>query len=522
MDFRLRNSIILAITALLIAGSFWIIFRYGVNVPHWDDHAVRAFTQSFQMTKFGDLLAFHNEHRIGFTRIIALITAAFHGSLDFKVMMYIGQFGLVLTFGWLIFWLIRLNYPLFWVLVPALLIFNVSTFENSLWAMASLQNHWVLFWILSSLSVLILSVEPEKKSSQGLFVLSIVFSIIAHFTAGNGVMLLPAGALLLQAAGRWRYLGIWILFHALFYLLYFQGFERFGMSQRPHLEQFLINLFDLSGSLLYPLLNKDISTKIPLMAGVLQLLFTLRVFVKVFFRKDNREEMLVYLALMSFFWGSLILIAAGRSDYDQLVLLSSKYKIYSFLIFSVNSICFFGAAQNSNLIKRVVPVAFVSLLLFFNAQISYLDDVNNLHRDRLAELVNLKLSGDQISGYIAPELDFERVLYSEDPIKDKAEAVLFNTAQDKLLIEAVIPEVNADYYAWFVSEGHREIVALHGMNVLFGPSDFRKGSLILFNYPTGNYRVYLLEVSEKSSRLIDPNQEILIRGTVYSNPKKNW
>ncbi len=522
MNKQIKQWLVYLPVLVLICGSFFAIHSYGVNVPHWDDHAVRVFTDSFDSSKFLQIFSFHNEHRIAFTRITALFTTAVSGFLDFKFLMYLGQFGLVCTFGWLIFWIYRLGYEAFWMLVPALLIFNLSTVENSLWAMASLQNHWVIFWSLSALFTLILASGEVNQRNKLLFVLSLVLSVTAHFTAGNGVMVLAVGILLLLFAGRGRYLGVWILFHALFYFFYFHDFERFGMSQRPHLERFLINLFDLSGSFVYPLLNKNISTKLPLLAGFLQLLYTSRVFFKVFFRKDNREEVLTYIALMSFLWGTLVLIAAGRSDYDPLVLLSSKYKIYSFLIFAVNVLYHMGHASDGFNVKKLLFPAGITLFLFFNAQVSYRDDAMTMKSDRLAELVNLKRSEKTSGKYRPPAVSFEKVLFVPDAAEHTAEPVILKNAQDQLLLEVLVPDVNAEYYVWFVNNDHQELVALHPVATIFGQSDFRQGSLILFNFPAGTYRLYLVESSSKGDRLLDPQQEEFIQGTAYSNPKKNW
>jgi hypothetical protein len=524
LNIKLKNGLILSLLAAVIASLYCIIYRYGVNVPHWDDHAVRVFVEDWKTSDLFRLFSFHNEHRIAFTRFIALLVNGIFGELNFKHMMYVGQAGLVGVIGWFIFWVNRLKIETVWLLIPALLIFNPSTFENSLWAMAAVQNHWVIFWAFSALSFLILASENVSKKQSGFFIAAVLLSLITHLTSGNAVILAPLGIMLLLFAGKWRLLWIWLFAHSIFYFFYFQGFERFGMSTRPHLERFLINLFNLSGSLSYPLLNKNISVKLPLLAGILQLIFTIRVFFKILFRKDNKSEVLSYFAFAGFLWGTLVLVAAGRSDYDPMVLLSSKYKIYSFLILAVNGLYFMRKPKSgAEITKTDFLFAGMTLFFFANAWVSYIDDVKNLKRERIAYLVNLKFMGAGNSPIYKPhKLAIEDVLVNKTKTTSSGASVSFEFEKDKINFRTLVSDYETDYYLWLESEQHKQLIALNAENTLSGKSNTRNGSLLLYDIPSDTYRIYLAESTREGVRLKDTKEEIRIEGVKYTAPKTNW
>lgn len=519
----IKNTIIFSVLTALIFGSFWIIYQFGVNVPHWDDHAVRVFVEHWNWGRFFDIFDFHNEHRIALTRIAALKVNWLAGNLNFKYLMYLGQVGLLAVMAWFTFWVYRLEINLWWLLIPGLFIFNTSTYENSLWAMASVQNHWVIAWSLTALFLLVFAIREQGLKERIIFILAILASLAACFSSGNGILVFPVGVLILLFAGKGRLLGIWTLFFLIFLFFYFQNFERFGMTNRPHPQRFFINLFNLTGSFVYPVLNKNITTKWPLLIGFLQILFTLRVFLKVLFRRDNSLEVLSYIAFTGFILGTMVLVAGARSDYDVQVLLSSKYKIYSFLLFAVNTLYFFGKPKEGEVYGRKEGLfAVTTLLIFINTQVSHIDDVKNLKRERIAELVNLSNSENGSKVY-SPQLPAFATMLDENKARVNRKITVEAKGQvDRIIFSSLVPDSSKDYYVWVKNENHEELVALNPRHGFIGPQDHWEGALLLFNFPSGNYRIYLLEVSDNKATLTDTDRSVFIQGKAYSNPQKNW
>ena len=70
----------LALLPLLILGFFFQ--KYAINVPHWDDHALKAFILFWEESdsfwqNLKKLFSQHNEHRIVFTRLITFFIYVF-------------------------------------------------------------------------------------------------------------------------------------------------------------------------------------------------------------------------------------------------------------------------------------------------------------------------------------------------------------------------------------------------------------------------------------------------------------
>ncbi len=208
---------------------------YAVNVPKWDDHALRAYLYySDQETTFAgkvyQLFRQHNEHRIVYDRLVALLDYWVFGKLSYVHLMVVGNLslvGLLWVFGTV---LVRAGKPLVYALPVALLLFNLSHWENMFWGMAALQNFSVVFWVVLTIYLLIYSNN---------WMLAATTALLATLTSGNGLLVWPIGFVLLllqmpvaplRSAGvanrPARLLLGWIVAAAFVGTLYFTGFEK--------------------------------------------------------------------------------------------------------------------------------------------------------------------------------------------------------------------------------------------------------------------------------------------------------
>lgn len=185
----------------------WIV-RFGVNVPQWDDFSVLATLR--YLNEFGDvntrlrsLLAFHNEHRIVFTRLTAWAVSGISGGpVDFRVLLFIGNASVPGLLGLLFVSFRRSGLPAWaWVPVPFLLV-QMQYFENCFFAMAALQNLTV--WLWAGLSLWLL-----RRPSWSGVVLGGVFALLATGTSGNGLLVWPVGVAWLAVQRRWAHLLPW-------------------------------------------------------------------------------------------------------------------------------------------------------------------------------------------------------------------------------------------------------------------------------------------------------------------------
>ncbi len=520
MTEKVQNIIIYSFLCLLALGSFWFVFRYGVNVPHWDDHAIRVFVDQFKLSSFGSIFSFHNEHRIATTRIAALKTNLLLGHLDFKFMMYLGQAALLFVMASFIYLKERFN--LFWVplICLALFIFNGSTVENSLWAMASVQNHWVIAFSLISLLVLIFG-QSSEKHQYFFFSLAVFISLISLFTSGNGVLVAPLGLIILLFAGEGMKMWYWLLIHSLFLIFYFIGFKTFGMNQRPHIEDFFLNLFAVAGSFSTPFLNFNLPIKIPQVLGLLNVLFAIRVFFKLLFKKGNNQKLLVYIAYVGFFIGTMVLISISRNDYERAVLLTSKYKIYSFLLLGT-SLLFSYKEQLENWRKVDFLILGVSFILFANAQFSFIDDFQNTSTERTADLFNLKQKGGKYESYQPAALPFDSLTADLNAVEDIAKIDSISLSEKAVLFYENELNLQAENYVLVVGPNHRELTPFRKEHSIVRQTGYSIASLNLFNFPTDIYEIYMLEVNGSKAQLFDSKKVIRIDGVKYTEAPKNW
>ncbi len=223
---HLWAGLLLALPVLAFA-LLW--HRYAVNVPKWDDHALRHFLYLTDQAptladKLHQFVKQHNEHRIVYDRIVAWLDYQLTGKLNFRHLMVVGNLsllGLLLVFVRV---LRRAGRPLVYAVPVAWLLLNLSQWENMYWGMAAVQNFSILLWIVGM--VYFLSYTHRLP-------LALTLAVLATLTSGNGLLAWPIGALILflrlaQPYSTRRPLTIWLTTSAIAIGCYFTGFEKPG------------------------------------------------------------------------------------------------------------------------------------------------------------------------------------------------------------------------------------------------------------------------------------------------------
>ena len=515
MKFILPKISLIIALLLLVVSSFVAIGFFGVNTPHWDDNAIRFFVQDFSISHFFDLFKLHNEHRIFFTRVVALKLNWLFGELNFKHMMFVGQVPLIGVLGWFIFLARRWSFPPITWLVPALLIFNASTFENSLWAMASVQNHTVIFWAMTSLILLCI-----RGNNKWMFPVAVLAGIMGLLTSANALVIIPTALLVLFFEKRkkafWIYLGI----HIIVVALYFQNFTDTHESSRPHLERFFLNLSTLGGSLIYPFLNRPYTIHIATAAGGLLLAYSIWIFFKLLFRKGDQEKLISFIALNCFFWGTLVLVALGRNEYDRTLLLSSKYKMYSFLIFGTNLL--FSIKKNGeNITKKNFSLGLIMVVgLYINAQLSFLDDLRFTYWDRVADHLNLvNQYGPQKGVYNSPVFAFQK----QKALPGDLELIADRTdTENKTIIDLKPSDTNGNKLLMIQQGDFKKVIPFQHRYLFFVPLPEVSAEILRYELPTGEYQASIMTTSDKQLKSYTLPEPILLTNAAYTAPKKNW
>ncbi|WP_266368380.1 hypothetical protein [Tellurirhabdus rosea] len=194
---------------------FGYLLFFAVNVPQLDDFgaifvSVMDLKRSASFREFWYvLLNYHNEHRIAYTRLVAwLVSLLSGGVIDFRMLIALGSLSL-LGIWWVFYrafcWMQR---PLWYFVPVSFLLFQLQYFENTFFAMASLQNFGV--WCWSGLSLCLLIVPAETRQLRARFWAALGLAVLATYTSGNGLLALVVGGGVLLYLRRYRELLLWI------------------------------------------------------------------------------------------------------------------------------------------------------------------------------------------------------------------------------------------------------------------------------------------------------------------------
>lgn len=323
------------LAALPVLANAWLIFRYGLNVPKWDDHALRNFLVNFNqadgVTEHLDLLlAQHNEHRIAYDRLVALLIYKLTGEINFVWLMSVGFLSLlgILFVLWKVIRESRLPDVVFWPLPFLLLTFQHH--ENTLWGMAALQNFSVVFFVLCA--VFAVAKYLERSFGWVLF-----FSVSSLLTSGNGLLAWPVVAGLLLVQRRWQALGIWLLAAALAVGFYFSQYEKppgNPPATAVAVGQYVGGFLALIGGVAdwrpaSP--NRFVG---PVLVGGVLLLLALFLNGRALRRSSlfsGKAKPADYflMGVTAFTLATALVVVVGRMSFGESVLLTSRIKIYS-------------------------------------------------------------------------------------------------------------------------------------------------------------------------------------------------
>lgn len=352
----------LFVLPVLLFGLIWQ--AYAVNVPKWDDHALRNFLFNFDQEstltgKLYQLFRQHNEHRIVFDRLVSLLDYQLFSRLNYVHLMLVGNLSLV---GLLLIFTaaLRRSRPdlsgqsLLYAVPVAWLLFNLSQWENMFWGMAALQNFSVVLWVIAAFYFLSYTTNWR---------LAFVAGMLATITSGNGLMVWPLGFLILllrlpayaDKNNRIQFGSIigWLAGAAVIVALYFTGFEKpDGVKYvRPGVLELGKGWLAVIGAAAEALpINPPLRICI-LLGGMMVLIFAAIVGWSLFVnrlalgdlfgrlltsKKTSHKSAYTLSSVTVFFWsctafilGTSAVVAWARTGAGVDLLITSRYKMYS-------------------------------------------------------------------------------------------------------------------------------------------------------------------------------------------------
>jgi hypothetical protein len=393
---RWAAQLLISLTLLIPVGIyFWVWDYYALNIPKWDDHALKAFLVEFLQApglteKWQAIFRQHNEHRISVTRLVALIDYSVFGNLNFRRLMLYGNLSML---GVVVLWWVLLhhNKKPFYALIPVPFIWlTLSHYENMYWGMAAVQNFGVVVLSVWALYCCV-------SRSRTLFILSLVLTALACLTSGNGLLVLPIGAVLLFLAPRWRRLLVWFAASGLYGFVYFQDFTRspanpdntFGPGLFIKGYLYLLGSFAES----FPVNHH---ARICLILGAILFLVALSIVSTTLFRLvRNRYEYdfsritdLFCLGVLLFILGTALIVVYSRVGFGLDGLLTSRYKMYSFLLLIVAYLYIVIPIRGSFLSPYVSGIVLLNALYSIFSYHYHLVDAFNLRKFQTSQRFN--------------------------------------------------------------------------------------------------------------------------------------
>ncbi|CCH54662.1 hypothetical protein BN8_03857 [Fibrisoma limi BUZ 3] len=338
------------LVALPILFFFGLWSYYAVNVPKWDDHALRAFlyylSQETTLTgKIYQIFRQHNEHRIVYDRIVTYLDYQLFGKLNYRHLMMIGNLSLLGLAG-VFAAVLRRSGRAVWLLAPVVFfLFNLSQWENMYWGMAALQNFTVVFWVLWAIYLL---------TYTDRWLVALPLAIIATITSGNGLLVWPVAIVLLLVQRKFRPVAIWAMGAFVVIGLYFLGYEKPAGNppDRGSVTDLLKGWFAFNGAAaeVFPLGSGFFSS---LVAGGLLTIVAL-VVVAIIVRRalplltkssasqttpatssPLRSIDLFFLGAAGFLIGTGAIVAWSRVGFGMEMLITSRYKMYSLTLLAL-------------------------------------------------------------------------------------------------------------------------------------------------------------------------------------------
>jgi hypothetical protein len=324
------------------------------------------------------------------TRFVSLLDYSLFGTLNFKRLMFYGNLTLVgvVALWWVV---LRKNDKPFYTLIPVPFIWlTLSHYENMYWGMAAVQNFGVVLLVVWTIYCCV-------SESRKLFATALGLAALACLTSGNGLLALPIGGILLLFDRRWKRLAAWSLAAGLYLFVYFYSYESSPANPDNALRfgSFVKGYFYFLGSFAESLPVND-HLRICLIFGVVLILVAVSIGSTTLFRIiRNRYEYpfakttdLFCLGLLMFILGTALIVVYSRAGFGTEGLLTSRYKIYSFLLLLVAYLYVVIPIRGSFLSPYVSGIVFLNALYSVFSYHYHLVDAYNLRKFQTTERFN--------------------------------------------------------------------------------------------------------------------------------------
>src|SRR3989304_3151464 len=337
---------------------YYMVVKFSPNIPYNDDYDVILgfLLQYLDAGGISERLSFifaqHNEHRVAFVKALVLIQYYSSGLIDLRVVVFLGNLGLV----GLLYVFYRLygrdENRLLYLVPTTLLLFQFQYAETTLWPMAAVSNFYVLLFAFGALLLL------RGQGLGGVFA-AFLLAALASVTQGSGILAFIAGAFLLALKKDYRGLAVWSILSAAAFSLYFGLYVK-----PPHHPSVTRALFEEPGNTLHYFIT-FIGSSFPLsgpghlLAGI----FFISLFLFLTWRGYFRRNAAVYCCHVFVFMIAAV-TALTRSGFGIEQALSSRYKIISVLFPILSLMAMFELVEGKKIERFLFPLVLAGSIAF--------------------------------------------------------------------------------------------------------------------------------------------------------------
>lgn len=321
----LPKSSFLRITLVIIILFYWnTIWQIGVNMPITDDYyTVLNFLNTYihidnVRQSWNMIFSPYVETRNVVTKFLVIGSWHVLGFVNFKFFLTIINIG-VCGIAWLISKeAFKIDKTGFIIIPVCLMIFQFAFYDAQVWTTAGIHIVLTMFFAFMALYCL-------NKNGKMFFSWAIFFSLLATFTYGNGLLVLPIGLFMIWLKGNRIKLVIWAMFFLFVVLVYFYGYHSGSSAFSWHTFHFVpyvgycLAFWGSAFQFMYHL-------GLPLLAGFL-LVFA---FIWLTIKKYYRLNPFIY-GILLYIGGSAMMAGFFRLTADNGIqqALSNRYVIYS-------------------------------------------------------------------------------------------------------------------------------------------------------------------------------------------------
>ncbi len=318
---RWLAGVLAALPVLYYVGT---VLWYAYDFPYMDDYPVVVdfLNRLPAATSIGNKVALlmeqNNFHRLVLAKAIAWANVLLTGSVDFRVLQYAGLLFLLLT-AWLL-WKsgIETEHRSFadstLTVVPVLfLLFQFQGWNIAFWGIVAVSNVGA-----PALALLAFYLANRRRETWAILV-----ALLALFTNGNGIVVLPLLAVcwLVQQRWRWAFVTVAVMISALFF--YFHNYQNpSGVAISALLSPAKLgHLLALDTAFLGALVYHPAVPWLPILLGSLTVGWTIYLLL---IRYDRENPTLFWLLIFLHLSG--LMLAVNRIQNDTSIVFASRYR----------------------------------------------------------------------------------------------------------------------------------------------------------------------------------------------------